>query len=118
MAKQLRKRLEEEFGEGMKVHDNMTIDVFGDIIDNFLKSEDIRMMVWIPKGTDDVGIKDNIGAGSVVEFYIMIKALSKLLIDMIKDMGLLPNKRGDFLDGVLDLVKDDVMKATEGGGDE
>ena len=54
----------------------MDIDKFGEIIDEFLKVNHVQMLIDMPEGTEDVTIKDNVGMGPTVHFYILLQALT------------------------------------------
>ena len=51
----------------------MDLDKFGEIIDNFLKDNNIAMWITVPEGTLDPVIKDNTGMGPVIKFYQMCR---------------------------------------------
>ncbi len=86
----------------------LTLDKFGEIMDNFLTKNHIQMLVDMPKGTQNVTIIDNTGAGPVIHFYILLKALPavfKKLAEMIEI-----NPAEDFIDTTLGMVKSEILK--------
>lgn len=89
----------------------MDLDKFGEIIDNFLKDNNISMLIEVPEGTLDPIIKDNTGMGPVIKFYILLVALKAIGKQLRSDMGIISQEKweGD-IDGILKLVKKDLME--------
>lgn len=89
----------------------MDLDKFGEIIDNFLKDNDVSMLINIPDGTLDPIIKDNVGMGSVIRFYILLIALESIGKQLKSDMGIASQEEWEkAIDGILKLVKKDLME--------
>ena len=89
----------------------MDLDKFGEIMDNFLKDNDVSMLINIPDGTLDPIIKDNVGMGSVIRFYILLIALESIGKQLRSDMGIASQEGWEgAIDGILKLVKNDLME--------
>lgn len=89
----------------------MDLDKFGEIIDNFLKDNDVSMLINIPEGTLDPIVKDNVGMGSVIRFYILLIALESIGKQLKSDMGITSQEEWEgAIDGILKLVKNDLME--------
>ena len=89
----------------------MDLDKFGEIIDNFLKDNNISMLIEVPEGTLDPIIKDNVGMGSVIRFYILLIALESIGKQLRSDMGVTSQEKWEgAIDGILKLVKKDLME--------
>lgn len=89
----------------------MDLDKFGEIIDNFLKDNNISMLIEVPEGTLDPVIKDNTGMGPVIKFYILLIALKAIGKQLRSDMGIaLQEEWEGTIDGILKLVKNDLME--------
>lgn len=89
----------------------MDLDKFGKIIDNFLKDNNVAMLINVPKGTLDPVIKDNTGMGSVIKFYILLIALKSIGKQLRSDMGITSQEKWEgAIDGILKLVKKDLME--------
>ena len=89
----------------------MDLDKFGEIIGNFLKDNDVSMLINIPDGTLDPIIKDNVGMGSVIRFYILLIALESIGKQLRSDMGIALQEEWErAIDGILKLVKKDLME--------
>ena len=85
----------------------LTIDDFGEMIDDLLTNSRYSLIIDSPEGTENVTMTDTIGLGPVVHFYILLQALEttfKGFKDIIaEDM----NER--FIDAMLALVKRDIL---------
>ena len=89
----------------------MDLDKFGEIIDNFLKDNNIAMWITVPEGTLDPIVKDNAGMGSVIRFYILLIALESIGKQLKSDMGITSQEKWEgAMDGILKLVKKDLME--------
>ena len=89
----------------------MDLDKFGEIIDNFLKENRVQMLIEIPEGTLKPIVKDNIGAGAVMKFYFLLKAISAVGKELKKEMGY--DNTGDWeyvVDEILKLVKAELVE--------
>ena len=45
----------------MAKQEELTLEKFGEIMDEFLKNNEIRMLITLPEGTVEPQIQDNIG---------------------------------------------------------
>ena len=93
--------------------DEMNLDNFGEIMDDFLKENHIQMLIDMPEGTIDPVVKDNAGIGAVVKFYIILNSLIPVCEEMKKDIGIPDGYTKEWekmLDDILDLVKRDLLE--------
>lgn len=89
----------------------MDLDKFGEIIDNFLKDNNVAMLINVPKGTLDPVIKDNTGMGSVIKFYILLIALKSIGKQLRSDMNIASKEEWErAIAGILDLVRRDLVE--------
>ena len=94
--------------------EKLTIDSFGEIMDQYLKDNEICMLLTLPDGTLDVQVQDNVHLGSTVQFYIMLNAIEPICDAMLKEMGI-DRKSAEWekvVDTLLGMIKDEIM-----GGD-
>lgn len=94
--------------------EKLTLDSFGEIMDQFLKDNEICMLLTLPEGTLDVQVQDNVHFGSVVRFYILLNAIKPICDAVLKDMGIY-RKSAEWqkvVDTLLGMIKDEIM-----GGD-
>ena len=94
--------------------EKLTLDSFGEIMDQFLKDNEICMLLTLPEGTLDVQVQDNVHCGSVVRFYILLNAIKPICDAVLKDMGIY-RKSAEWqkvVDTLLGMIKDEIM-----GGD-
>ena len=66
----------------------LNLDKFGEIMDDFLKKNEIRMMVTLPEGSIEPVVEDNVGLGSTVHFYILLNSFRAVCEQMQKDIGI------------------------------
>ena len=91
--------------------EKLTIDSFGEIMDQFLKDNDICMLLTLPEGTLDVQVQDNVHLGSIVQFYILLNAIEPICDAMLKDMGI-DRKSAEWekvVDTLLGMIKDEII---------
>lgn len=91
----------------------LNIDTFGEIMDDFIEKNHIQMLIDIPEGTNEPQIKDNAQLGGVVQFYILLTAMKPIYKD-IHDKLLDHSRHEDFIDGILQVVKNELMEVAEG----
>ena len=84
----------------------MDLDKFGEAIDNYLKDNNISMLIEVPEGTLDPVIKDNTDMGPVIKFYILLIALKAIGKQLRSDMDIVSQEEWEgAIDGILDLVR-------------
>lgn len=89
----------------------MDLDKFGEIIDNFLKDNNVSMLINVPEGTLDPVIKDNADMGPVIKFYILLIALKSIGKQLRSDMNIVSQEEWErAIAGILDLVRRDLME--------
>ena len=76
----LQKYLEKKRKSGVKLDP----DSFGLFIDEFLHENDVEMLVKLPAGHEEPEIIDNIGAGPVLTFYLLLSCLAPVFHDLLK----------------------------------
>ena len=94
--------------------EKLTLDSFGEIIDQLLKDNEICMLLTIPEGTLDVQVQDNVHLGSIVQFYILLNAIKPICDAVLEDM-VIDRKSTEWeevADTLLGMIKDEIM-----GGD-
>ena len=88
----------------------LDLDSFGEIMDKFILENEVGMSIIMPEGTIEPEIQDNTGMGPVMQFYILLNALSRIVTEAMDLMGIEKDAREDLVDGILDLVKRDIME--------
>lgn len=93
----------------------MNLDSFGEIIDRILEESEFQMLLTMPKGTQEVQVKDNIGFGSTVQFYAMLKGIKTIIKTMQTEVGLDTAAPGweQTVDTILAMVKADILDLDE-----
>ena len=82
----------------------LNLDKFGEIMDDFLKKNEIRMLVTLPAGSIEPVVEDNVGLGSTVHFYILLNSIGTVCQQLRKDMGI-DNKSAEWANVVRALLK-------------
>lgn len=92
------------------------IDTLGKIMDDFLKKNDIQLLVELPEGTLEPKLTDNTMMGPAIQLYILTAAIGPVIRDiwnMTKKDGspmMKPGSKEKFVDDVLKLVKKDILE--------
>ena len=87
----------------------LNIDTFGEIMDEFIKKNMVQMLITLPEGTLEPVLEDNTGCGVAVQFYILLAAMGTAVEELIS-LGLDPDQKESFIEGCLGLVKESLMK--------
>ena len=74
--------------EDEKKMNELDLNTFGEIIDKFLKDNDVNMLLTLPAGTLDVQVQDNLGLGCVIQFYILLNSIKPICNAMMQQMGI------------------------------
>lgn len=93
----------------------LNLDSFGEMMDNFIRANEIKMLLTIPEGSMEVEVQDNVGAGGVMQFYIMlntIKAIANRMKEDMKNGGLEldDDKWEETVDSLFALLKNELME--------
>lgn len=91
----------------------MDLVKFGEIMDIFLKKNRVLMMIYVPQGTLDAEVEDNIGLGSVTKLYVLLLALIAVGKEMKKDMDINSEDKEAWeqvVDKILKMAKVDMME--------
>lgn len=93
----------------------MNIEKFGEIMDEFLKENEIQMLFTMPKGTLDVEVRDNANLGSVVQFYIVLNSITKICSNMKDAMGIDEGSADwtNTVDALLAMVRAEIIEGSK-----
>ena len=99
----------------MKEKRELNLDTFGEIVDEFLKENEIQMLITIPEGSITPETRDNVGLGPVVHFYILLKALTTVVKETVDAMSINAGSPEweHTVDVILSLVRQDIMEPEE-----
>lgn len=64
------------------------LDKFGEIMDDFLKKNEIQMLITLPEGSIEPVVEDNVDLGSTVHFYILLNSIGTVCQQMQKALGI------------------------------
>lgn len=82
---------------------------FYKIIDKRIREDDVKILIELPEGSMVPVIKSVYGIPAI-DLYIMLHALKKVMTDLIEQGLLDPDKKGDFLDGMLEMIKCEILE--------
>lgn len=97
-------------------NEQFNIDTFGKIMDDFLKKNDIQLLVELPEGTIEPELTDNVKMGPVIQLYILVASIGPVIRNiwnMTEGDGspmMKPGSEEEFVDGILKLVKEDILE--------
>ena len=90
------------------------LDKFGEAINTFLTENDIQILINISKGTQKPEIWDNVGLGTVVAFYVILKTIvpiARKMFESLDKKGLGISDKEGLADALCGLVKEEIMEA-------
>ena len=91
----------------------LNINEFGRIMDDLIYKNDIKLLISIPENSRDINIQSNFLSTSPTDLYILLNALEKTFKDLLNTGLIDESKKEAFLDGMLQLVKNDILKTWE-----
>ena len=86
------------------------INKFGEIIDKQLKENEINMVITLPEGSMDAEIRSSYDGIEVMNFYILLHALKKVVGGVIEQANVDEDKLEDMLDGMFEMVKNGILE--------
>lgn len=100
--------------DALEGHDPAKLDIntFGEIIDRFIEENHIQMLIDLPEGEIEPTLVDNVEAGGVIQFYILLASLKSAFTRFMKDL-LDRDLTESFIDQLLKMVKADLMDAAD-----
>ena len=81
------------------------LDTFGLIMDDFIRENDVQLIVKLPAGQEEPQIHDNIGAGPVMTFYLLLNCIGPVFHDLMAILGEKATDQEKLADAMLELVK-------------
>ena len=88
---------------------DLDIDRFGAMVDEQLTNNEIQMVIRLPEGTLEPEIRSSFGEVATLDLYILLHALRKTLAQVVIDGNVDPDKKGDMISAMLDMVKADLI---------
>lgn len=90
------------------------IDKFGEKIDRILFENEVAMLIRLPKNSMEPRISSHFdelqsGGKNVMEFYILLQALSRTVKDLIAEQKIDEDKVETMVDAMLEMVKADII---------
>lgn len=104
----VQKYLKDQTKQGKK----LTLDTFGEIMDDFITKFKCQMLITFPEGSGQPEVTENMGIGPVGAFYFILKAITPVFRDMIKTMTIGDNEpdKEKVADAMLSLVRAELLE--------
>lgn len=93
------------------------IDEEGAKMDAYLKDSLIKMSITFPEGSMDAQIDINGKQNDQVAYYLLMVASTTVITNMVKDGLLDPDRVGEMVDGMTELLKQDIEDQIQGSGE-
>lgn len=95
----------------------LDLDTFIGIIDKHLTEQEVKLLIELPKGTEEATIRGGTGAATM-DLFVILAGMKTVMKGVLRDMG--GSDKLDVpgaLDGMLGLVKASVLEelGIEGG---
>lgn len=90
--------------------ETLDLDTFGLIMDDFIRENDVQLIVTLPAGQEAPEVRDNIGAGPVMTFYLLLNCLGPVFHDLLTVLGDKDVDKEKLADTLLELVKADLLR--------
>lgn len=87
----------------------LDLDTFGLIMDDFIRENDVQLIVTLPAGQERPEVTDNIGAGPVMTFYLILNCLGPVFHDLLTILGDRATDKEKLADALLELVRADML---------
>ena len=86
----------------------LDIDTFGKIMDDFIRDNEIKMLIELPKGTNEAVVTCT--DVNTVNFFVLLQAICPVFTSVIADMGG-PEKidAEGVLDGMWEIIRQDCL---------
>ena len=84
----------------------LNLDTFSKIMDEFINEAHVQLLIDMPEGTIEANVKDNIGGGGVMQFYIILNAVESIFKDMCEQMELTDTDK--LADSLVELLRDSI----------
>lgn len=91
----------------------MKFDELCEEIDGFLFSNEIQICIKFPRGSLDPEMKSNITDSPIIYFYLFLYVMKKVFKDFLALKGINPERKEDIIDGLLEMLKEDILKEGE-----
>ena len=97
------------------VKENLALKIYGKIMDDALEAVSVQVLIELPEGTLEARVTDNVEMGSMIQFYAILNAIKPVAQKLRSEitMQLSDAEWEKVVDGMLEMVKDEIMEATK-----
>lgn len=82
-------------------------------IDELLFSNEILICIKFPRGSLNPEMKGNFTDSPIIYFYLFLYVMKKVFKDFLALKGVNPERKEDIIDGLLEMLKEDILKEGE-----
>lgn len=94
------------------------IDDYTKAVDDLIKKEDIKLLIELPEGKLDAEVRGSFNIPAL-DIYIMMHGLKTVLDQLFADGDVMdPKKKGDFLDGIFDMIRGEILEGDADASDK
>ena len=91
------------------MNENELLNKFCEILDEAIKTNEVAMLLKLPKGTLVPTIECTMPGGPVVNLYILTHAYAEVIRSLVTIAPVNEDKLPDMLDGIFDMIKGEVL---------
>ena len=89
--------------------EGIKLEQFSEIIEKAIKESDVHIHINLPKDSMEPVVQSSFGVATI-DLYILLHALRKVIHEIWSDGAFDPSKKEDVINGILQMVKEDLMK--------
>lgn len=98
--------------ERRRMGETLTLDKFGELIDEFIENNELQILMTSPVGTQEVEFQDNHGCGDVLNFYFVLQAVITAGKNLKKGMDQIGGIEDEKLaNQITDLMRAELLEA-------
>ena len=78
-----------------------------------IDDNEIQICIKFPRRSLDPEMKGNITDSPIIYFYLFLYVMKKVFKDFLALKGVNPERKEDIIDGLLEMLKEDILKEEE-----
>ncbi len=88
---------------------SLNLDTFGELMNDFIRENEIRMLIELPKGTNEAVVTCT--DVHTIDFYVLLQAVCPVFVSVIDDMGGPEEVDAEgVLDGMWEIIRQDCLE--------
>lgn len=91
----------------------LDLETFGEIMDDFIRDNDVKMLIELPKGTEEATVTCT--DVSTIDFFVLLAAIRPVFVRVIGDMGGPEAIDAEgVLDGMWEIIRGECLESLKG----